>query len=236
MEKTGDVAAIRGERQKVYGDPQEMHDNIARAWTAQLRARYGPGAPELDAQMAELLLAGFKVVRASRPVPDAAPKVDVAPFLKRLREAHTGAPWEDTEMATRVLEDYAAAKAKVCPRQNYLDSFPDATNYLDFAREAVLEEDRNSFTIHFHPAGAPVQLSPREFSISGRFVPAGEPASRLLADHAFVACDMGRRGQRGRCSRPAACHFGACRIDPALHLNARVSGPVDQADGGGARG
>jgi hypothetical protein len=57
------------ERGKLYGDPHEMHENIAAVWTAQLRARYGPGAPVLDANMAELMMAGYKVLRASRPVP-----------------------------------------------------------------------------------------------------------------------------------------------------------------------
>lgn len=85
---------IRAQRGKVYGDPQEMHGNIARVWTAQLRARYGPGAPELDANIAELMLAGFKVLRASRPIPE-----DPQAFL------------------------------------GYIDSYPDAKNYLDFGRE-----------------------------------------------------------------------------------------------------
>lgn len=89
-------ATIRAQRGQVYGDPQEMHANIARVWTAQLRARYGIGAPELDANIAELMLAGFKVLRASRPIPESDASVE-----------------------------------------NYLDSFPDGKNYLDFAREAA---------------------------------------------------------------------------------------------------
>jgi hypothetical protein len=88
---------IRKQRGRVYGDPQDMHTNIAQVWTAQLRSRFGQHIPDLDANMAELMLAGFKVLRASRPV-----------------------PWAD-----------AAALA------NYLDSYPDGKNYLDFAREFV---------------------------------------------------------------------------------------------------
>jgi hypothetical protein len=89
-------AEIRAERAKVYGDVQTNHANIAGVWTALLRARYGPEMPALDAQMAELMLAGFKIARAARPVP--------------------------LDPAVRI---------------QYLDSFPDARNYLDFAREAV---------------------------------------------------------------------------------------------------
>lgn len=96
---TTTAAAIRTERGKIYGDPQFNHGNIAMAWNALLRSRYGSDAPCLDAQMAELMLAAFKVVRGARPVPS----------------------------------DYAQ-------RTSYLDSFPDAKNYLDFAAEAVEQE------------------------------------------------------------------------------------------------
>lgn len=60
---------IRAARHAVYGDPQENHDNIAMAWTAILKSHFGRSAPVLDAQVAEIMLAAFKLVRVARPVP-----------------------------------------------------------------------------------------------------------------------------------------------------------------------
>ena len=67
MTKRADLNRIKAERQAVYGDPQQSHENIGLSWTGLIQQHYGLRLDHpLPSWLVAQMLVVFKIQRAAR--------------------------------------------------------------------------------------------------------------------------------------------------------------------------